>query len=51
MRKLESENDELRAKFERKKMEIAKRPIAIIKPTKYNPFKKVKKAEKLLFPV
>ena len=51
MKKLESQNDELRAKIERKKTEISKRPIAIVKPTKYNPFKKVKKAEKLLFPV
>ena len=45
MKKVESQNEDLRTKFERKKTEISKRPIAIVKPTKYNPFKKAEKAE------
>ena len=47
--KLESQNDELRNKLVAKQAVKTKRPVAIVKPVKYNPFKKTKQPEKPLF--
>ena len=40
MIKLETQNDELRNKLETKETVKPKRPVARVKPVKYNPFKK-----------